>query len=123
MYSSVQQLLPRDVQYDGPSAIYSAKQLEEAVKNSSYPPTITCVVEYKKELIRTGRQTKVKLHISGMDREMDFQCPAYEREEGDWSTVFSHIVTASNRFIFMFWPSNMYDAIMPGWYFRLPITL
>ena len=93
MYSSVQQLLPRDVQYDGPSAIYSAKQLEEAVKNSSYPPTITCVVEYKKELIRTGRQTKVKLHISGMDREMDFQCPAYEREEGDWSAEFSHMVS------------------------------
>ena len=84
--SSLQQLLPRDVQYSS-CGIYSDEQLEMAVKNSSYPPTIECIVKYRKELKRTGRPTEVKLHISGMDRMMEFQCPVYEQKRGDWNTV------------------------------------
>ena len=84
--SSPQQLLPGDVQYNSCS-INSAEQLEMAVKNSSYPPTIECFVRYRKELKKTGRPTEVKLHISGMDRRMEFLCPAYEQKQGDWNTV------------------------------------
>ena len=58
-----------------------------AVKNSSYPPTIECFVRYRKELKRTGRRTEVKLLIDGMDRKMEFSCPAYELKQGDWNTV------------------------------------
>ena len=83
---TLQQLLPRDVQYDS-CGIYSDEQLEMAVKNSSYPPTIECFVKYRKELKRTGRPTEVKLQISGMDRKMEFPCPAYEQKQGDWNTV------------------------------------
>ena len=83
---TLQQLLPRDVQYDS-CGIYSDGQLEMAVKNSSYPPTIECFVKYRKELKRTGRPTEVKLQISGMDRKMEFPCPAYEQKQGDWNTV------------------------------------
>ena len=78
------QLLSSDVQYESHS-IASPKLLQMAVKNSSYPPMIKCIVQYRRELMRTGRPTEVKLHISGMDREMEFQCPAYERKQGDWS--------------------------------------
>ena len=86
MCSSLQQLLRRDVEYNS-FAIYSGKQLEKAVKNSSYPPTIECLVKYRKELKRTGRPSEVKLHISGMDRKMEFPCPTYEQKQGDWNTV------------------------------------
>ena len=83
--ASAQQILPSDVQYDCHS-IASHKLLEKAVKNSSYPPTINCIVKYRKELKRIGRPTVVKLHISGVDRKMEFQCLAYERIQGDWNT-------------------------------------
>ena len=82
VHISVQQLLSSHVQYDCLS-IGSGKHLEMAVKNSLYPPTIECIVRYNKELRRTGMPTEVKLHISGMDPEMEFQCPAYERKQGD----------------------------------------
>ena len=52
---------------------------------SSYPPSITCVVTYNEELRSVGRPTSVGLHISGMDPEMEFQCTAYERIQGDWN--------------------------------------
>ena len=80
------QLLSDHVQYDC-LGIDSYKLLEEAVKNSSYPPTIECIVEYSKELKKTGRRTWVGLHISGMDPEMEFQCTAYERRQGDCNVV------------------------------------
>ena len=80
MHASVQQLPSSHVQYDSLS-ISSPKLLEDAVK-TLYPPTISCVVKYRAELRRTGRRTWVGLHISGMDPEMDFQCPAYEQVQG-----------------------------------------
>ena len=55
------------------------------MKTSLYPPTISCVIEYMAELRRTGRRTRVGLHISGMDPEMDFQCPAYEQILGGYT--------------------------------------
>ena len=86
MCSSLKQLLHCDVEYNS-CAIYSGKQLEMAVKNSSYPPTIECFVKYRKELKQTGRPTEVKLHISRMDQKMEFPCPAYEQKQGDWNMV------------------------------------
>ena len=83
-YLSFQQLPSCHVQYDCHS-ITSSKLLKEAVKESSYPPSITCVVMYNEELRSVGRPTEVELHISGMDPEMVFQCTAYERIQGDWS--------------------------------------
>ena len=58
-----------------------------AVRESSYPPSITCAVTYNEEWRGTGRPTKVGLHISGMDPEMEFQCTAYERIQGDWNQL------------------------------------
>ena len=55
------------------------------MKTSLYPPTISCVVEFRAELRKTGRHTRVGLHISGMDPEMDFQCPAYEQIQGGYT--------------------------------------
>ena len=81
VHASVQQLPSSHVQYDSVS-IGSPKLLEDAVKTSLYPPTISCVVDYRAELRRTGRRTRVGLHISGMDPEMEFQCPAYEKIQG-----------------------------------------
>ena len=83
VYTSVQQLLSSHVQYDCLS-IDSEEQLEDAVKNTSYPPTIECIVRYSKELKRTGRCTRVGLHVSGMDSKMTFSCTAYEQKQGDW---------------------------------------
>ena len=87
VYTSVcipfRQLLSRQVQYNDLS-ISSYKLLEEAVKESSYPPSITCAVTYDEELRRTGKPTEVKLRISGMDPKMEFQCKAYERKQGDF---------------------------------------
>ena len=54
---------------------------------SSYPPSITCVVTYDEEFRGTGRPTEVGLHISGMDPEMEFHCKAYERIQGDWNQL------------------------------------
>ena len=54
---------------------------------SSYPPSITCVVKYNEELRVTGRPTEVGLRIRGMDPEMEFQCKAYERIPGDWNLL------------------------------------
>ena len=81
VHASVQQLPSSHVQYDSLN-IGSPKLLKDAVKTSSYPPTINSVVEYRAELRRTGRRTGVGLHISGMDPEMEFQCPAYEKIQG-----------------------------------------
>ena len=81
VHASVQQLPSSHVQYDSVS-IGSPKLLKDAVKTSLYPPTISCVIEYRAKLRRTGRRTWVGLHISGMDPEMDFQCPAYEQIQG-----------------------------------------
>ena len=50
---------------------------------SSYPPSITCVVTYNEELRGTGRPTTVELRMSDMDPEMEFLCEAYERIQGD----------------------------------------
>ena len=80
--SSLEQLLPHDVEYSS-CGIFSDEQLEMAVMNSSYPPTIEYFVKYRKELKRTGRPTEVKLQISGMDRKMEFSCPAYEQKQGE----------------------------------------
>ena len=85
-YLPFQQLLSCHVQYDSHS-ITSSKLLKEAVKESSYPPSITCVVTYNEELRSTGRPTEVGLHISGMDPKMEFQCTAYERIQGDWNRL------------------------------------
>ena len=81
VHASVQQLPSSHVQYNSVS-IGSPKLLEDAVKTFLYPPTISCVVEFRAELRRTGRRTWVGLHISGMDPEMDFQCPAYGQVQG-----------------------------------------
>lgn len=83
-YIPFRQLLSLQVQYDCHS-ITSSKLLKDAVKESSYPPSISCVVMYDKELRSVGRPTEVGLHISGMDPEMEFQCTAYERIQGDWN--------------------------------------
>ena len=66
------------------SVIHSENALEDAVKDSAYPPTIKCLVEYRKELRRTGRSTEVtlQLHISDTDPPMDFLYTAYERIQG-----------------------------------------
>ena len=87
------QLLSSQVQYNCLS-ITSSKLLEQAVKESSYPPSITCAVMYDEELKRTGKPTKVGLHISGMDPEMEFQCKAYEQKRGNCSTALTHLVTS-----------------------------
>ena len=63
------------MQYDCLS-IDSGKQLEKAVKASTYPPTIECIVRYNKEVKRTGRRTQVGLYISGMDPEMVIPVPS-----------------------------------------------
>ena len=83
----VQQLPSSHVQYDC-LGIDSSKLLEKAVKNSSYPPTIKCIVEYRKKLQKTGIRTLVGLHISGMDPELNFQCTAYERDQGDCNILY-----------------------------------
>ena len=120
MCSSLQQLLPHDVQYSS-CGIYSDEQLEMAVKNSSYPPTIECFVKYRKELKRTGRPTEVTLHISGMDRKMEFPCPTYEQKPGDWNMVWTYFVTAPTSAPFVFQPSS--KRIMPEWCSRVLITI
>ena len=76
------QLLSSHVQY-GCHAITSSQQLEKAVKDSSYPPTITCIVTCNKMLRRTGRFTLVRLLISGADPEMQFPLKTYEQIQGD----------------------------------------
>ena len=81
-YLPFQQLLSCHVQYNC-HGITSPELLEMAVKVPSYPPSITCVVTYNEELRGTGRPTEVGLHISGMEPEMEFQCTAYERIQGD----------------------------------------
>ena len=57
------------------------------MKEASYPPSITCAVTYDEALRRTGRPTEVELHISGIEPEMEFQCIAYERIQGNWSII------------------------------------
>ena len=42
---------------------------------------------YNEELRSVGRPAEVGLHISGMDPEMEFQCTAYERIQGDWNQL------------------------------------
>ena len=81
-YIPFQQLLSSLVQYNCLS-IKSSKLLEEAVKESSYPPSITCAVRYNEELRKIGNPTEVELEIEGMDPKMEFQCKAYERVQGD----------------------------------------
>ena len=90
-----QQVLASDVQYDS-RGIDSHKQLEKAVKNYSYPPTINSVVEYRKELKSKGRRTVVKLHISGMDRKMAFPCTAYEEIQGSWECCVNSLCACPN---------------------------
>ena len=86
VHASVQQLPSSHVQYDSLS-IGSHKLLKDAVKTSLYPPTISCVIEYRAKLRRTDRRTWVGLHISGMDPEMDFQCPAYEQIQSSYTSL------------------------------------
>ena len=81
-YLPFQQLLFRDVQY-GCHSIICPELLEKAVKESSYPPSITCAVMYNEELRGTGRPTRVGLQISGVDPKMEFQCTVYEQIQGD----------------------------------------
>ena len=76
------QLLSSHVEY-GRHAITSSEQLEKAVKDSSYPPTITCIVTCSKKLRKIGRLTRVTLHISGTDPEMQFPLKTYEQMQGD----------------------------------------
>ena len=86
VYTSVQQLLSSHVRYDVFS-INSGKRLKAAVKGHAYPPAIKYIVQYRKELRRTGRSTEVTLHISGMNQSMEFPYKAYERTQGSWSIV------------------------------------
>lgn len=87
-YLSIQ-LLESQVAYDCHS-ITSAELLETAVKFSSYPPAIRCVVTFRAELRRTGQRTWVRLDISGVDPEMEFQCKAYEQIQGDYQLLNVH---------------------------------
>ena len=58
--------------------ITSPELLEMAVLNMGYPPVITCVLVYRKELRRTGRPVWVCLDLTGAGKELTFMCKAYE---------------------------------------------
>ena len=49
-----------------------------AVRNSGYPPAITCAISYREELRRTGNPVYVYLDILGAGREVAFPVRAYE---------------------------------------------
>ena len=72
---------PQDLKYDS-HLITSPKQLEMAVNNRGYPPSVTCLVAYREELRRTGKPVWVVLELLGAEIELNFLCKAYEDLNG-----------------------------------------